>query len=348
MSLVFKVIGLMSGTSCDGLDIAYCEYEFIDKTWQFNLVAGESVSYRKTLKEALYGAYKYSAPQLKKLDVDLGNYFGEEVSKFIKKYELKISEIDFIASHGHTIFHNPAEGYTLQIGNGNNIKAKTGITTVFDFRSMDVTLGGQGAPLVPIGDELLFSEFDYCVNIGGIANTSFKQHGVRKAFDVCFANMALNPLANVLGLPYDDEGKIAQNNKINQELLTKLMGVGFKNISLSTETYLKYILPIVESTNESIENKIATLTEYTALKIGQSITGNSKVLLTGGGALNTHLVNRITELTSAQIIVPSKEIIEFKEAIIFGFLGVLKMENIPNCLSSVTGASRDNIGGIIV
>lgn len=338
----------MSGTSCDGLDIAYCSFEKENNEWSFKLLNSKSIDYKKELKQKLNDSYNYTSPKLKKLDIDLGNYFGEEVNKFIKENNLKSSEVNFIASHGHTIFHNPSEGFTLQIGNGNNIKSKTGITTIFDFRSMDVAHGGQGAPLVPIGDELLFSEYDCCINIGGIANTSFNQNGVRKAFDICFANMALNPLANELGLPYDDEGKIAQSNKINQELLNELMSVDFKNISLSTETYLSYILPIIEASKESIENKIAILTEYTAQKIAQSITANTKVLLTGGGALNTHLVSRITELTSAQIIVPSKEIIEFKEAIIFGFLGVLKMKNTPNCLASVTGASKDNIGGVVV
>lgn len=338
----------MSGTSCDGLDIAYCSFNNENGKWGFKLLNFHSVNYNEELKQKLYESYNYSAPQLKKLDVDLGNYFGEEVNKFILKNEINKNDIDFIASHGHTIFHNPTEGYTLQIGNGNNIKAKTEITTIFDFRSMDVAHGGQGAPLVPIGDELLFSEYDYCINIGGIANTSFKQNGTRKAFDICFANMALNPLANQLNLPYDDGGEIAKNNQINTKMLDELMKVNFDNLSLSTETYLSHIKPIVDAYKDSIENKIATLTEYTTQKIVQSITSKSKVLLTGGGALNIHLVNRIKELTSANIVVPAKEIIEFKEAIIFGFLGVLKMENTPNCLASVTGASKNNIGGVIV
>lgn len=338
----------MSGTSCDGLDIAYCSFIRENGIWSFKLLNFHSVNYNEELKQKLYESYNYSATQLKKLDVDLGNYCGEEVNKFISKNEINKNDIDFIASHGHTIFHNPTEGYTLQIGNGNNIKAKTGITTIFDFRSMDVAHGGQGAPLVPIGDELLFSEYDYCINIGGIANTSFKENGTRNAFDICFANMALNPLANQLNLPYDDGGEIAKKSQINTKMLDELMQVNFDNLSLSTETYLSHIKPIVDAYKDSIENKIATLTEYTAQKIAQSITSRFKVLLTGGGALNTHLVNRITELTSANIVVPSKKIIEFKEAIIFGFLGVLKMKNIANCLSSITGASRDNIGGIIV
>lgn len=338
----------MSGTSCDGLDIAYCSFIRENDIWSFKLLNSHSVNYNEELKQKLYESYNYSAAQLKKLDVDLGNYFGEEVNKFISKNQINKNDIDFIASHGHTIFHNPTEGYTLQIGNGNNIKAQTGITTIFDFRSMDVAHGGQGAPLVPIGDELLFSEYDYCINIGGIANTSFKQNETRKAFDICFANMALNPLANQLNLPYDDGGEIAKNNQINTKMLDELMKVNFDNLSLSTETYLSHIKPIVDAYKDSTENKIATLTEYTAQKIAQSITSKSKVLLTGGGALNIHLVNRVTELTSANIVVPVKEIIEFKEAIIFGFLGVLKMESIPNCLASVTGASKNNIGGIIV
>jgi anhydro-N-acetylmuramic acid kinase len=338
----------MSGTSCDGLDIAYCSFKKENDNWSFKLLNSASVDYNNELKQKLYSSYNYSATQLKKLDIDLGNYFGEEVSKFIEEYKLNTTEIDFIASHGHTIFHNPTKGYTLQIGNGNNIKAKTSITTIFDFRSMDVSLGGQGAPLVPVGDELLFSEYDYCINIGGIANTSFNEKGMRKAFDICFANMGLNPLANKLNLPFDRDGEIAQKNTINTELLNDLTSIDLKNISLSTETYLQYVEPIIVANNDTIENKIATLTEYLALKINKSIKPNSRVLLTGGGALNKHLVSRVKELTSAEIIIPSKEIIEFKEAILFGFLGVLKSENIPNCLASVTGASQDNVGGVLV
>jgi anhydro-N-acetylmuramic acid kinase len=213
---------------------------------------------------------------------------------------------------------------------------------------MDVAHGGQGAPLVPIGDELLFSEYEYCINIGGIVNTSFKENGVRKAFDVCFANMVLNPLANKLDLAFDKDGEIAKNNKINDQLLADLLNVDLNNISLSTETYLQYILPLINNSEDSIGIKIATVTEYMVHKIVGSIKPNTQVLLSGGGALNKYLVSRIIEQTSAKIIVPSKEIIEFKEAIIFGFLGVLKIENTPNCLASVTGASQDSIGGVVV
>jgi anhydro-N-acetylmuramic acid kinase len=338
----------MSGTSCDGLDIGYCSFEKKNEIWSFKLLQAQSIDYGNELKQKLYDSYNYSAIQLKKLDIDLGNYFGEEVAKFIKKNKLVSSKIDFIASHGHTIFHNPTEGYTLQIGNGNNIKAQTGIPTIFDFRSMDVAHGGQGAPLVPIGDELLFSEYEYCINIGGIVNTSFKENGVRKAFDVCFANMVLNPLANKLDLAFDKDGEIAKNNKINDQLLADLLNVDLNNISLSTETYLQYILPLINNSEDSIGIKIATVTEYMVHKIVGSIKPNTQVLLSGGGALNKYLVSRIIEQTSAKIIVPSKEIIEFKEAIIFGFLGVLKIENTPNCLASVTGASQDSIGGVVV
>jgi anhydro-N-acetylmuramic acid kinase len=250
----------MSGTSCDGLDIAYCSFKNENGKWNFNLLNSESIDYKSELKQKLYDSYNYSATQLKKLDIDLGNYFGDEVAKFIEKNKLNLSEIDFIASHGHTIFHNPGEGYTLQIGNGNNIKAKTSITTIFDFRSMDVSLGGQGAPLVPIGDELLFSEYDYCINIGGIANTSFNEKGIRKAFDICFANMGLNPLSNKLNLPFDRDGEIARNNTINIKLLNDLTSIDLKNISLSTETYLQYIEPIVLANSDTTENKITTIT----------------------------------------------------------------------------------------
>ncbi|MGB1040007.1 MAG: anhydro-N-acetylmuramic acid kinase [Flavobacteriales bacterium] len=341
----YKVIGLMSGTSCDGLDIAYCEFKF-DTKWSFQIIKTKMVEYSSFWQDKLRNAHLISKLELENLDVQLGQFFGKETKKFIEKN--KIEELDFVASHGHTVFHQPDKGFTLQIGCGKEIKKQVETTVINDFRSADVAAGGQGAPLVPIGDELLFSEYDYCVNIGGIANYSYQENGIRKAQDICFANMILNPLALQLGQPFDRDGNIAKTGVVNPELLRKLMKLDFNNKSLGNEQYQEVILPIIESSNSITETLIATVTDYTARKIAEVLQPNSEVLITGGGAYNSFMMSKIEKYSKAKIIFASQQLIEFKEALIFAFLGVLKMENIPNCLASVTGASEDVVGGVVV
>jgi len=342
----YYTIGLMSGTSLDGIDLAYCKFTFLDKKWSYDFLATKMIDYSFEWKKKLKNAIHISEEKLGRLDIELGEYFGEEINQFITENNLK--RIDFISSHGHTIFHQPERKYTLQIGCGKTIKKVTKIKTIFDYRSKDVSLGGQGAPLVPIGDKLLFSQYDYCINIGGISNVSYEKNGVRRAYDICFSNMVLNPLANNLGFEYDDKGKIAKANIVNKKLLNKLLELDFKNQSLGVEVYRKNILPILKKSNENTENTIATFTEYIALKIAEIIQENATVLITGGGAFNSYLMELIQEKSGAKIVVSSRELIDFKEALIFAFLGVLRIENIPNCLASVTGAECDNIGGIII
>lgn len=342
----YKAIGLMSGTSCDGLDIAYCQFNFQDNTWSYEIITSSMVEYSLQWRDKLKNANQLNTAQLELLDIELGQFFGSETKKFIE--ENKLTEVDFVASHGHTIFHNPDKGFTLQIGNGNEIKKQVEIPVINDFRSADVAHGGQGAPLVPIGDELLFSEYDFCVNIGGIANVSFKENGVRKAFDICIANMALNPLALEMGFEYDKNGDFAKQGVVSYPLMKKLMLLSFDKKSLGIEQYEEFLKPIIDQNISIDESKIATVTDYIARKIAEVLTPNSKVLITGGGAYNSFLMSKIKEYSKANVIAASKELIEFKEALIFAFLGVLKMENIPNCLSSVTGASEDVVGGVVV
>ncbi len=342
----YNVIGLMSGTSCDGLDIAFCQFIFKNEKWSFDIVASKMVEYSSDWRTKLKNTFRLSNSELTKLDTDLGIYFGNETKQFIE--ENKLTCIDFIASHGHTIFHKPDEDFTLQIACGKEIKKAAGLPVINDFRSADVAAGGQGAPLVPIGDELLFSEFDYCLNIGGIANISYKENGIRKAKDVCFANMALNPLALEMGYEYDDKGHLAAQGVINPQLLWKLQALDFDGKSLGIEQYNEFFLPILEKSPSIAETKIATVTEYLALKIAEKLTENSTLLITGGGAYNLFLIEKIKQYSKANVVKASKELIEFKEALIFAFLGVLKMENIPNCLASVTGAKEDVVGGVLV
>jgi len=341
----YKAIGLMSGTSCDGLDIVYCSFQYNGK-WTFEILNTKIVEYSQDWIEKLRNAINLSKDELSLLDKELGDYFGAETLQFIKDNYLK--DIDFVASHGHTIFHKPEAGITLQIGNGEAIKKIVKTIVINDFRSLDVANGGQGAPLVPVGDMLLFSQYDYCLNIGGIANVSYQENGIRKAYDVCFANMVLNPLANELELPYDKDGEIAKNGNLDTNLLNELMNLNFQNKSLGFEIYEEYILPLLEKYSISIENKITTVTYYLALSIAKLFTPNTTVLITGGGAFNTFLISILQKNTTAKIVKADIELIEFKEALIFAFLGMLKLENIPNCLSSVTGANKDIVGGVIV
>jgi len=342
----YNAIGIMSGTSCDGLDLAFCRFAFESGNWSFQLKDSKMVEYSNEWKYKLRNAHTLNEQVIEALSIEFGQFIGQETCQFIQ--ERKLNNVDFVASHGHTVFHQPENGFTLQIGNGKAIKNRLNLPVINDFRTADVRAGGQGAPLVPIGDELLFSDYDFCVNIGGIANVSYQQNGVRKAQDICIANMALNPLALEMGHEFDDKGNLAKQGVVNPQLLWKLQELDFEGKSLGNEQYQGFLLPIVEKSNSIAETKLATLTEYIAQCIASFLTPKSKVLITGGGAYNEFLISKIKTYSQATIVSANKELIEFKEALIFAFLGVLKMESIPNCLSSVTGAKKDVVGGVLV
>lgn len=343
----YWVIGIMSGTSLDGLDIALCEF-WKTRSWQFRIHCAETISYTHEWKEKLTKAHLLSGYELIELHKDYGILIGKLIHAFIGKHRLQ--HIDLIASHGHTVFHQPEKQLNFQIGNGTFIAARTGISTVYDFRTLDIALGGQGAPLVPLGDELLFSQYTYCLNIGGISNISFKQDDKRIAFDVCPSNMVLNYLAQQKGLPYDKGGNLAQCGKIDDTLLSKLNQLAYYQQqypkSLGREWVESKFLPLIEKYPTSIENKLATCTEHIAYQIGLCSQQKGKMLITGGGAHNTFLVERISKHTKAEIVVPDKNTIDFKEALIFAFLGLLRWKGKINVLSSVTGAKNDSTSGV--
>lgn len=346
----FKVIGLMSGSSLDGVDIAYVNFSHDNRRWFFQIVEAGSIPYSEEWKNKLSDAFSSNEAELKKLDIEYGKYLGIITKKFIKKYEL---EPKLIASHGHTIFHVPEKSYTLQIGNGQEIANATGITTINNFREEDVKKGGQGAPLVPIGDKYLFADFPICLNIGGIANISYDIDNKRIAYDICIANQILNYLANKLGYDYDNNGNLARQGKINQELLNILNDNPYydkKNPkSLGREFFEKYQHQIIDASNLPINDLLATATEHIAYQIVKTTNDleKSKILITGGGAKNNFLIERITDMSKHEIIIPDTMIIDYKEALIFAFLGTLKMEGKVNVLSSVTGASSDSSSGNI-
>jgi anhydro-N-acetylmuramic acid kinase len=345
-----KAIGLMSGTSLDGLDIAYCKFTPSKQKWKFEILAAETISYPSSLIKSLSNAHDLDALSFWKLHIDFGRFCGNAVKKFQKKHRCKPL---LIASHGHTVFHQPQNGFTCQIGDGAQIAALTGIDTICDFRSKDVALNGQGAPLVPIGDKLLFSEADACLNIGGIANISFQIKNKTVAFDVCPANMIFNHYAQLKGKKMDKNGDIARSGKINTELLFQLNSLKFYKKaaprSLGREWVFEEIIPLMDKKEKKIENKLCTAVEHAAIQLAEVIKKNKlkNILISGGGAYHHYFLERIKSHTDAELIIPDKKTIEFKEALVFALLGVLRINEKTNCLKSVTGASSDNCGGAI-
>lgn len=346
----YKVIGLMSGTSVDGVDIAYCEFTKHNRKWIYNIIHAETVDYERHWKEILSYVENLSAINLNETDINYGHFLGSLCRNFISKYKITP---DFIASHGHTIFHRPADRITLQIGNGAAIAGEINLPVICDFRSLDVALGGQGAPLVPIGDKLLFGNYDACLNIGGISNISFDKGDKRIAYDICPANIVLNYYAQSLGKLFDNNGLISKSGKIDISLLNELNEISFYKKeapkSLGKEWVQEEFLLVIEKYKNKTENILRTLTEHISQQIANEINKNSlkKVLITGGGALNNFLILQISKKCKAEIIIPDALTINFKEALIFAFLGVLRWRNEVNCLCSVTGSSRDNSGGAI-
>ena len=345
---IYKTIGIMSGTSLDGVDLAYCIFIEENDKWQFQINAAKTVEYSIIWKEKLVMLENSKSEVFVAANVEYGHYIGALVKKFIDDNNL---QPDLVASHGHTIFHQPENKFTVQIGDGAAIASYVNCPVIYDFRSLDVALGGQGAPLVPIGDKLLFTDYDYCINIGGFANISFEQNNKRRAYDICPANIVLNEIAKTEGKNFDENGAMAKRGSINNELLNKLNELAFYKAdypkSLGKEWVLKNFKPVVESYNISNCDKLRTLVEHISIQISNSINNkNSKVLISGGGAKNSFLIERISNLNN-NVIIPDEKIIDFKEAMVFAFLGVLRIENQINCLSSVTGASRDSVCGVI-
>jgi anhydro-N-acetylmuramic acid kinase len=347
----YKVIGLMSGTSLDGLDLAYCEFSHENNKWVYTIRCAETIAYSGSWRERLANVESGSALDLVTTDVEYGHLIGRLTHEFIGRHHL---QPDFIASHGHTVFHQPAKKITCQIGRGAAIAAETGLAVVCDFRSTDVALGGQGAPLVPAGDKLLFGNFEFCLNIGGFANISYEQDSKRIAFDTCPANIVLNHLAAREGHDFDPGGTMARKGCIDKELLSKLNTLPYYNLpppkSLGKEWVTEHVFPLLAVPERSTNDLLATFCEHIAIQIAASaVAGDrgSKLLLTGGGAWNEFLTERIRAHAAPEIIIPDANTVNYKEALIFAFLGTLRWRNEANCLMSVTGAARDSSGGAI-
>ena len=345
----YNILALMSGTSLDGIDIIEVQFDF-KNVWEFKIKHYHTYKYPKKWLKILTNLTSKTKEELLEIDQAYSKYLADVVLKFITTY--KVKKIDFVASHGHTALHQPDKGLTYQIGNTQTFANLINQKLICDFRTQDVALGGQGAPLVPIGDKLLFGAYDYCINLGGFANISFENNlQERIAFDICPVNIVLNYYTKKIGLDYDDGGNLAKSGIINQSLLKELNNLEFYQTappkSLGLEWVQTHIFGLIDGYALKTEDILSTFVAHVAFQIGLVLKGNGRFLITGGGAYNTFLINQIQATTRGLIKIPAKEIIEFKEALIFGLLGILKDRNEINCLSSVTGARKNHCSGTI-
>ena len=346
----YHVIGVMSGTSLDGIDLCLSSFEF-GSSWQFQITAAETYEYSEKWKERLRTAINLNSKELENLNAEYTQFLANVIQSFMEAH--KIRTIDAVCSHGHTVFHQPILGKTLQIGNSPVLATYLNQTVVCDFRTQDVALGGQGAPLVPIGDALLFPEYDYCLNLGGFANISFEQNNKRIAFDICPVNIVLNHYVVPLGKAYDSEGQIAGKGTVCKPLLEALNALEFYKRqppkSLGLEWVQSEIFPLIDTYDLEVSTVLRTVVEHCAVQLSVILKTQQlqKGLITGGGVFNTFLMQRISDLCG-HVLQPTHPLtIEFKEALVFGFLGVLRLRKEPNCLQSVTGAIHDHSSGYI-
>jgi anhydro-N-acetylmuramic acid kinase len=365
--MVYRAIGLMSGSSLDGLDIAFAEFQENGGRWSYEILQADCYPYPEEWITRLKNAMMLTALDYQLLHIDYGHYLGQQVNKFIEENDLQY-KVALIASHGHTTFHVPAKKMTAQLGDGAAIAAETELPVVTDLRALDVALGGQGAPIVPIGEKLLLGDYDFFLNLGGIANISFYSGGPSPgpgpvAFDVCPANRLLNMLANETGKEYDKDGEMAATGIINDELLEKLNALDYYRQpypkSLANDFGTDIVYPIIRNADLGINDALRTYTEHIILQLKKAIADlrndqrpmvNSQLLATGGGAFNTFLVKRFTEVLSElniEVIVPDAKLVNYKEALIMAFISVLRWREEYNVLPTVTGAMRGSIGGAL-
>lgn len=341
----------MSGSSMDGTDLACCDLVWDGNRWSYRIEAAETIPYGPELRSKLQEACRWKTEQIEALDRELGLHYALLLNDFHARHGLVP---DFIASHGHTILHDPGQGVTWQAGNGTVMAEATGIVVVNDFRSEDVAQGGEGAPLVPVGDQLLFGDYEGCLNLGGFANISYDNpQGVRMAYDLSPANMALNHVASLKGLEFDRDGELSRRGTVHSGLYTLMNGLAYYHLappkSLGREWFMDQLLPLLNQSGLSPEDLMATSVDHIAFQVARGIdqAGIKTLLVTGGGALNQSLMDRIGHYTPASINVPEEDLIHYKEALVFALLGALRIRGEINCLSSVTGSKQDLSAGTI-
>ena len=350
------VVGLMSGSSLDGIDLCCVHFYESEKQLKYRWIKGHTYPISQPLKEALKKASEEDKKHGSSLDQRFSQFALECLKSFLKKLDEKV---DLISSHGHTVNHEPENGVTVQIGDGAYWAKELNIPVVFDFRSEDVALGGQGAPLVPIGDTTLFREYEYCLNLGGISNISYRDDDRVIAYDISMCNTPLNELAQRLGKEYDKSGSIAESGQFISDLFHELNDLDYFQLtapkSLDKAWYFSKMQPLFDSRPYSIADLLNTTCEHIGYQIAKAINATnsnsklSKVLVTGGGAYNTYLISSIEKYLDPnfKLLTPEPYLIEYKEAIIFALMGWLKIHSRINVLSSVTGATKDTSAGKI-
>lgn len=353
--MTYRILGLMSGTSLDGLDLAYCHINPADGCWEYQIMAGKSIPYNPEMRNRLKNAIFLNGEELLLLHNEYGHWLGEQAKTFIDAQAL---EVDFISSHGHTSHHRPEKGLTFQLGSGQHLATASGFKTVCDFRTLDVDLGGQGAPLVPIGDRLFFGQYNFCLNLGGISNISFEFAGKRIAYDIGLANMLLNHLCRDTEKGFDEGGNLAESGQLLPDLFEQLNALEYYRLpypkSTGYEWFLREVVPLTDKAEGRLEDLLHTgvhhICEQIAIQLGRFKSGSGQTLLvTGGGALNGYLmaVLKIRLGDSFNVMIPGPALIEFKEALVFALMGALRLEEKVNVLSSVTGAVRDSSSGVV-
>ena len=364
--MVYRAIGLMSGSSLDGLDIAFVEFQEQGGKWTYEILQADCYAYSDEWVIKLREAIHLSAKEYQLLHAAYGHYTGQQINRFIEEHQLQY-KVAVIASHGHTTFHMPEKKMTAQLGDGAAIAAETQLPVVSDLRALDIAFGGQGAPIVPIGEQLLLGEYNFFLNLGGIANITANENPSSGsgfiAFDVCPANRVLNMLVNEMGKEYDDGGQIAASGNVNKDLLEQLNALEYYQLSypksLANDFGTDIIYPLIKQAGLEINDALRTFVEHIIVQITEAIntlknpkpeTQNSKLLATGGGAFNTFLIKRLSERLkelNVEVIVPNKKLVNFKEALIMAFIGILRWRQEKNVLTSVTGAARASIGGAL-
>lgn len=361
--MIYRAIGLMSGSSLDGLDIAFVELVETGGKWTYEIIHTDCTGYSKEWTEKLRNAVSLSALDYQLLHTEYGHFIGKQVNAFIEKYAL-YHKVNLVGSHGHTTFHLPQQQMTAQLGDGAAIAAETNLPVVSDLRSLDIALSGQGAPIVPIGEKLLFTGYDYFLNVGGIANISINKNGKNIAYDICAANRVLNMLAAEKRLPYDEGGKLAAAGKVHEQVLAELNALDYYGKpypkSLANSFGVDVVYPVIKAAGIAVEDGLRTYVEHIAAQVkhavadgGRQTTGDGtvkKLLVTGGGALNNFLIERMKEMLAPlnlEVVVPDEKTVQYKEALIMALIAILRWREEENTLSSVTGASRGSVGGAL-
>ena len=358
MAITYRVIGLMSGTSLDGLDLAYCEFTYHREHWQFTIPVAETKPYSSEWHHTLSRITEVSGEELMLTDQRLGTWMGRAAEEFIRKHDLLPH---FIASHGHTVFHQPERHLTYQMGNGFALQAACQLPVVANFRNYDVAIGGQGAPLVPVGDRLLFGEYDFCLNLGGIANVSTEQNGQRIAYDIGPANMVSNYFVQAIGQDYDEGGTLAAQGTVDSSWVDQFDRLDYYAApypkSLGYEWIHQYLIQPLEQSPLTLEDRLATIAHHATRQISRNLEqqmlekrqSEARVLVTGGGAFNDYFMQCLRQYSGEAIeyVIPDAQLISFKEALVFALLGVLRVRGEVNCLASVTGAAYDHSAGVM-